>query len=371
VRMLVGLWVIGGFAFFAIVQTKFHHYILPVVPALGILVAFFLDDVLAGRDRLHPVFAALGIGIALLVCRDLMWEPERWIEMFIFRYDRPWPAGDPWFVDPSDGFLALGLAGAAAIALAGTRFRRAGVIALGGAGVAICVWSLQIYMPIAGTHWGMREAVRTYYQERTIYGEKLVYFGRGEVWDDWHGAGDTWSFDTFVPETLQVGQPMTITVELHKTDNESVVEKTIEMLGQVTRVGDHTVTVALAPAERAKVTALAVPDGARGRGPLRVVDADRLLAWQLYWRGENFWSAEEIWGFLPEMKTSFPNPNNVELTKYLNDRTRAPLGRRYFVITETSRVTAPKAMVPTQRGRDTFEVLDTTSNKFGLGAFYL
>ena len=48
------------------------------------------------RERLHPLYAALGVGIVLLITRDLMWEPERWIEMFVFRYDRPWPSGEPW-----------------------------------------------------------------------------------------------------------------------------------------------------------------------------------------------------------------------------------------------------------------------------------
>src|SRR4029077_20814135 len=94
VRFLVALWAIGGYAFFGLVQTKFHHYILPVVPALGILVAFLLSDLLAGRDRLHPLYAAIGVGLVLLVCRDLVHEPERWIEMFVFRYDRPWPSGE-------------------------------------------------------------------------------------------------------------------------------------------------------------------------------------------------------------------------------------------------------------------------------------
>jgi hypothetical protein len=373
VRMLVGLWAIGGFAFFAVVQTKFHHYILPVVPALGILVAFLLDDLVTGRDRLHPLFAALGVGIVLLVCRDLMWEPERWIEMFIFRYDRPWPSGDPWLVDPSDGFLVLGVVAAAAIALAATRWRRTGVVALGMAGLAICLWSLHVYMPIAGQHWGMREAVRTYYQERTIYGEKLAYFGAGELWDDWHDHGNEWSFDTFIPDNLQVGQPMTITIELHKPDKEPQIDKTVELVGVVKRVGAHTVEVSLPPTEHDKLVPLLARGASapRGRPPVRVVDADRLLAWQLYWRGENFWSQEEIWGYLPETKTSFPNTNNVEFMKYVTDRTRAPLGRRYFVITETSRVTGPKASLPTQRGRDSYEVLDTTSNKFGLAAFYL
>jgi len=371
VRSLISLWMIAGFFFFAIVQTKFHHYVLPVVPAFGICVAFLLDDILAGRDRLHPLYAALGAGIVLLLTRDLVWEPERWIEMFIFRYDRPWPSGDPWFVDPSDGILALGIAGAVAIAVLGTRFRRLGVALVGGVGLAMCVWVLQIYMPIAGTHWGMRDAVRTYYEQRTVYGEKVVYFGAGEAADEWKDVKDTWSFDTFIPDNLQVGQPMTITLELRKFDNEQMVEKTLELTGVVDHIGAHTVDVKLAPGERQKVDPLIAKGGPRGRAPIHAVDADRLLAWQLYWRGENFWSAEEIWGFLPEQKTSFPNTNNVEFTKYLGDRTRSPLGRRYFILTETSRVTAPKAMLPTAHGRETYEVLDTTSNKFGLAAFYM
>ena len=55
---------------------------------------------IARRERLHPLFAALGIGIVLLVTRDLMFEPERWIEMFVFRYDRPWPGAEPYSIDP-------------------------------------------------------------------------------------------------------------------------------------------------------------------------------------------------------------------------------------------------------------------------------
>jgi 4-amino-4-deoxy-L-arabinose transferase-like glycosyltransferase len=373
VRFMMCLWAIVGVAFFSLVQTKFHHYILPVVPALGILVAFFLDDILAGEARFHPIYAALGIGIVLLVARDLMWEPERWIEMFVYRYDRPWPSNEPWLVDPSDGFLVLGIAASCALALLATRWRRLGVAAVGAVGLAICVWSLQAYMPDAGTHWGMREAVRTYYQQRSIYGEKLAYFGYGEVYDDWHGVGDTWKFDSFIPDALQVKQPMTLTVEVHKAEDERIVEQTIEMVGEVSAIGDHTIEIKLPAAERKKLDPLIArgEKGGRGRQPVRAVDADRLLAWQLYWRGENFWSTEEIWGYLNEMKTSFPNPNNTEFTKYLGDRARAPLGRRYFILTETGRITTPRGMLPTQRGRDSYEVLDTTSNKFAIAAFYM
>jgi 4-amino-4-deoxy-L-arabinose transferase-like glycosyltransferase len=373
VRFMVALWAIGSVAFFSLVQTKFHHYILPAVPALGILVAFFLDDIAARRERFHPLYAALGIAIVLLICRDLMHEPERWIEMFVFRYDRPWPSGDPWLIDPSDGFLALGGFAALAIALAATRWRRLGVAALGLAGLAICVWSLQVYMPLAGTHWGMGDAIATYYEQRTIYGQKRVYYGLGELADDWSGTGERWTFETQVPDALQIGQPMTLKLQVNKVEDERIMEQELALVGTTTKITDHAVEVTFAPGERAKLEPLIARgrSGPRGRPAVRVVDADRLLAWQLYWRGENFWSGDEIWGPLPELKTAFVKTDNVELTKYINDRTRAPLGRRYFVVTEASRITGVRALLPTQRARDSYEVLDTTSNKFSLAAFWL
>jgi 4-amino-4-deoxy-L-arabinose transferase-like glycosyltransferase len=373
VRFMIALWAIGGVAFFCLVQTKFHHYILPVIPALGLLVAFFLEDIIAGRERLHPLYAAIGIAIVLLVCRDLMHEPERWVEMFVFRYDRPWPSGDPWQIDPSDGLLGLGALSAIALAIAATRWRRAGVACLGLAGLATCLWALHVYMPLAGTHWGMGDAIRTYYAERTVYGQKLVYFGLGELADDWSATGDRWSFDTQVPDAMQIGQPMTIKIQVNKAEDERIMEQDVTLVGSATRITDHTVEVTLAPGERKKLDPLIARGmtGPRGRPPVRVVDADRLIAWQLYWRGENFWSGDEIWGFLPEMRTAFIKTDNIEFNKYINDRTRAPIGRRYFVVTDAGRATSIKSLLPTQRGRDSYEVLDTTSNKFSLGAFWL
>jgi hypothetical protein len=299
--------------------------------------------------------------------------------MFTYRYDRPWPSAEPYVIDPSDGFLALGAIAACALALAAV-FRRIGVAALGLAGLAICVWALQIYMPIAGTHWGMREAVRRYYELRTIYGEKRVYFGPGEVVDELDGAPNTFTFDTFVPDALQVGQPMTITLELAGAADEKI-QRTLELVGTATHIGDHDVTVTLAQGERAKEQAF-VADArshlqapgkvpVRGRPAIHYVDADKLCAWQLYWRGENFWSGDEIYGWAPEMKTGFEKTDNVEFLKYLNDRTRAPLGRRYFVVTEAGRAPSVRSVLPTPHARESFEILEQTSNKFSLVSFSL
>ncbi len=341
-----------------------------------------------------------------------MWEPERWIEMFVFRYDRPWPAGEPYVIDVSDGILALGLCAVGALLIAALPWRRFAVAMLAASGLAICLWCLQVYMPIAGKHWGMRDAIHAYYAQRTVYGEKLVYFGAGELADDWAEVGksgegptrsaaeggaevaDRWSFDTFIPDNLQIGQPMTITVDVNKAteQDERVMEQEVEMVGAVTAIGDHTVTVTLPKAERAKLRPL-IRRGTviehpafplrwisratlqvlvrRGRPPIHEVEADRLIAWQLYWRGENFWSGDEIWGWLPEQHTALVKTDNVEFLKYLNDRHISPLGRRVFLISEAGRAQSVKSMLPTQRARDSFEVIDTTSNKFAIVAFYL
>lgn len=67
------------------------------------------------------------------------------------------------------------------------------------------------------------------------------------------------------------------------------------------------------------------------------VDADRLIAWQLNWHGENFWSS----------------------------------GRTFSLITEAGRVTGLRSVLPTERARATLEVIDTSCNKFTLVRFVL
>jgi hypothetical protein len=200
-----------------------------------------------------------------------------------------------------------------------------------------------------------------------------VYFGLGQLRDDWADVGDTWSFDSHIPDALQVGQPMTITIQINKASDERIMEQQLTLVGAASRITDHTIEIKLAPGERARLDPLIARGraGPRGRPAVRTVDADRLIAWQLYWRGENFWSGDEIWGYLPEMKTAYKNTDNVDFVKYINDRTRTPLGRRYFVVTEAGRISTIKASLPTARARDSYEILDTTSNKFSLGAFWL
>ena len=370
VRFFIALWAIVATALFSLSQTKFHHYILPAVPAMAILVAFWLDDLLARRIRPSLVYGALAAGMILLLARDMMHEEKQWIEMFIYRYDRPWPSMPPWSIDTSDAFLVMGLAGAAAMLLLGTRLRRLAVAAVVTTAVGCALWSMHVYMPIAGTHWGMREAVRRYYQDRQIYGQKLVYYAPRDFAADWQRLRTGWSFDTFVPDAYQDGQPMVVQIEVQG----GAREIKLAVRGRSRAVGPHTLRIDLSPGDLARVwaEAAAVKPGRRGgRRPTKVVDADRLIAWQLYWRGENFWSGDEIWGVLPEMQTALKETDNVAVKRYLGDRALAPEGRRYFIVTEAGRAGSISTIAPTETARQTIKVLDTTSNKFTLAVFQL
>lgn len=368
VRFFVALWAIVATALFALSQTKFRHYILPAVPPAAILVGFWLDDLLARRIRPSLVYGGLAAGVVLLLARDMMHEEKQWIEMFTYRDDRPWPSMPPWSIDSSDAFLAMGLCGAGAMLLLGTRLRRLAVAAVTACALGSALWAMHVYMPIAGTHWGMREAVRRYYQERQVYGQKLVYYAPRDFHDDWAKVGDHWDFDTFLPDAYQDGQPMTVQIEVQG----GATPQRFTLHGVSRAVGDHTLRIQLDPAERDRVRSVAAAsNGRRGRRPTRVVDADRLIAWQLYWRGENFWSGDEIWGVLPEMQTALKETDNVAVKRYLADRNLAPEGRRYFIVTEAGRAGSIATIAPTETARQTIRVLDTTSNKFSLAVFQM
>ena len=369
VRFFVALWAVVATTLFSLSQTKFHHYILPAVPAAAILIAFWLEDFLAHRIKPSLIYGAFAAAMILLLARDMMHEEKQWIEMFIYRYDRPWPSMPPWSIDTSDGFLAMGLAGAVAMLLLGSRWRRLAVITVAATAVGCALWTMHVYMPIAGTHWGMREAVRRYYQERQVYGAKLVYYAPRDFTDDWGRLRTGWTFDTFLPDAYQDGQPMAVQVEIQGGKGESH----LTLQGVSRAVGDHTIRIDLPPAELRKAWRVAAANvgGRRGRKPTKVVDADRLIAWQLYWRGENFWSGDEIWGVLPEMQTALKETDNVAFKRYLGDRALAPEGRRYFILTEAGRTGSLSSVVPTDTARQTVKVLDTTSNKFSLAVFQL
>ena len=93
------VWFLVEFATVSLVNTKFHHYILPALPALAILAGLFLDDVLARADARAQLWGCCSSALPLTFCRgrDLAAFPPRFLWMFNYDYvnvpgtGRPWP----------------------------------------------------------------------------------------------------------------------------------------------------------------------------------------------------------------------------------------------------------------------------------------
>jgi|GEM_PF-593157 len=125
-RGLVGfalVWLLSEFALMTIVGTKFHHYILPALPAAAILVGVFLDELAKTASKLPgATLAVLGTLVTLACGRDLAAFPPRLLWLFNYDYvnmpgtGRPWPTtalyGDRYEYGPQIWIFA----GAAALA---------------------------------------------------------------------------------------------------------------------------------------------------------------------------------------------------------------------------------------------------------------
>jgi hypothetical protein len=76
---LLSFWALAGFGMVSISLTKFHHYILPIVPALGALTGLFLSRTLPNRTlvqgpraALYAVGVVLSVGLAALSIKGLL-----------------------------------------------------------------------------------------------------------------------------------------------------------------------------------------------------------------------------------------------------------------------------------------------------------
>jgi hypothetical protein len=89
---------------------------------------------------------------------------------------------------------------------------------------------------------------------------------------------------------------------------------------------------------------------------------ERLVAYQMYWRGETFYTKNEIYEGPPEERTVFDMDGADEkLTEWLG-RNR---GKRTFFMYERGREARLKSLLP-DSGRASWRVLDERNNKFSL-----
>jgi 4-amino-4-deoxy-L-arabinose transferase-like glycosyltransferase len=267
--LFVSLWALLGYALVTASMTKFHHYILPALPAIAILIGWFIDALLDGELSAAPTTAALcllGLPLLALVTWDLT-QTQRAAQrlLWLFDYDyinnargRDWPTDlnyVPWIA----GF-AIAAAVATAI-LAWPRVRRWAAVALCACAIAFTFFAIDKFLIDLSPHWSQKHLLATYYKMK--------------------------------------------------------------------RPGD------------------------------------RLVAWQMYWRGETFYSSNEIYDpQLPrEDKTVFLQERNLEnLKEWMG---RHP-GTRTFFVVERNRVATLKSVLPSESAKQSLQLVDETNNKFVL-----
>jgi len=92
VAFIAFLWAVFGFLLVDASATKFHHYILPVLPALAILMAMFIDRLWEDGPAAHAIPLLLGGVLFFLVAKDLATTPKDFTDLFVYNYERTYPS---------------------------------------------------------------------------------------------------------------------------------------------------------------------------------------------------------------------------------------------------------------------------------------
>jgi hypothetical protein len=171
-------------------MTKFHHYVLPALPGLAIVIGCFIDDMLTRGDvRVTRLAALVGLPLLGLVTYDLTKTPHN-AELFLwlFNYDyvhsptgRPWPAQ----LDYSTAITVFcAVFALCALALCWRKLQKVGVVTLCLASVAFTYFILDVYMKQVTPYWTQKDPIAAYYKTRRSPEERLVaymMYWRGET----------------------------------------------------------------------------------------------------------------------------------------------------------------------------------------------
>ncbi len=166
VELFVLLWALAGFALYSLSVTKFHHYILPIIPALAILAALWLVRWTRGIEDPGRLLVPLGLVlVVVLITRDIGLMPKNLVDLFVYKYSRVFPK-DQALVGQIGFAVIFGLA---SLALAGLLIfwrswlarwapRLLVISALLGA-----LWGGWYFNNAMGSHWSQRHLFDTYF----------------------------------------------------------------------------------------------------------------------------------------------------------------------------------------------------------------
>jgi 4-amino-4-deoxy-L-arabinose transferase-like glycosyltransferase len=224
-------WQLGAFGMFSITGTKFHHYILPLVPAAALMTGALLASWLnpSAEKRSAALSAGcLGLGAAVVVGlagRDLSVTraadvdgPARLLHLITYNYSRSWPDS----LDYRRLLMTFTILASLACALmVWPRVRRWAVLASLGLGIAVSGWATNVYVVQLSPHFGQRETIEEYYRRRAGPQEPLVAYQL-----NW--KGENFYTGNNVPAFVSSGKRFTDWVEAQKKKGVAVMFFTTE-----------------------------------------------------------------------------------------------------------------------------------------------
>ncbi|MCA9546628.1 MAG: glycosyltransferase family 39 protein, partial [Myxococcales bacterium] len=198
-EILVFIWGLFSFFLFSKSSTKFHHYILPAIPPLGIVAALYLGDLLDGKAKAPAVLMSAAAAIVVWIGLDVVRQPaaygqgsQNWVNLFTYKYDRQWPqmvgedalsklegealenalTNNQWLLDLAQPVMWITLFGVVAFVLMAVfrDWKRSyGASVLGIGGVWMSVFALHTYLPKVADHWSQAQMWDAYYQQCTPF----------------------------------------------------------------------------------------------------------------------------------------------------------------------------------------------------------
>ena len=190
VYWLGAIWFFSAYAVVSVSMTKFHHYVLPAIPGLAIVIGCFLDDLWERCDRRRGLLVALvGLPLLFIVTQDLIntkQASQHFLWLFSYDYIHS-PRGRPWpdQLDFTTPLMVFAAAFAVLTAALGSRkVLRPAVVGLCGTAVVFTWFLLDVFMRQVAPFWSQKDTIASYYRARRSPDEKLVayqMYWRGET----------------------------------------------------------------------------------------------------------------------------------------------------------------------------------------------
>ena len=171
-----GLSCLLAFALFASSATQFHHYILPALPSLAVLLGLFVARLVDEGPRPHAAALLIGATLFGLVGHDLVVQPRHFVDLFTYNYERPYPdflVSQPlWAQAPVWLTFKVALAGALTV---GALAAFTGVLCRGSRGLLLAHAALACGLALAlswghwvslSHHWTQRDLFWRYWRQR-------------------------------------------------------------------------------------------------------------------------------------------------------------------------------------------------------------